>query len=175
MERYIEQLISDIHKASWIVRPPHEIWNKADPNYDVELEDLGYVEKHIYGKIESISEITTIDSGMLPVPEKLSDEQQSILAVELEKLLQHFNFYLDFPENYPSNLRYSFIREFWDSEEVALSFSENHIEFCDFEEEIYCPFPGYCNICKEIAIQMEIDNKTGNLHNTDFDIDDLPL
>lgn len=174
MQRYIEQLIADIHQATWQIRPPREIWDHADTNSELEREDMEYVEKYIYGDKEPISSITGIDTEMLPVLEKLTQEQQALLAVELEKLLQHFNFYLDFPVNYPSNLRYPFIRNFWDREEVAVSFGENHIEFCSFEEE-YCPFPGYCNTCKEVAQQMEFDNKIEKQGNPDLDEDELPF
>jgi hypothetical protein len=175
MQRYIEQLIADIHKATWQIRPPHEIWDDTDLNSELECEDMAYVEKYIYGDKEPISSITGIDTEMLPAPDKLTQDQQALLAVELEKLLQQFCFYLDFPENYPSKLRYPFIRNFWDSEEVALSFGENHIEFCDFEEE-NCPFPRYCNTCKEVAEQMEFDNKLEeNRGKDDLSDDELPF
>ena len=50
MKRYIEQLIGDIHQATWRVRPPREIWDHADPDYDVEREDMAFVEKFMYGE-----------------------------------------------------------------------------------------------------------------------------
>ncbi len=174
MKRYIEQLIVDIHQATWQIRPPREIWDHADTNSELEIEDMEYVEKYMYGDKEPISSITGIRTELLPVPDKLTQEQQALLAVELEKLLQHFNFYLDFPVNYPSNMRYPFIRSFWEQEEVALSFGENHIEFCSYEEE-HCPFPGYCNTCKEIARQMEFDNKIEKRGNPGLDEDELPF
>lgn len=33
MKRYIEQLIDDLHKATWKMKPPHEMWEEsgADP------------------------------------------------------------------------------------------------------------------------------------------------
>jgi hypothetical protein len=174
MQRYIEQLIADIHQATWQIRPPGEMWDYADPNSELETEDMAYVEKYIYGKEEPISLITGIDVQLLPPPDKLTQEQQALLAEELEKLLQNFNFYLDFPVNYPSHMRYSFIRSFWDREEVAISFGENHIEFCSYEEE-NCPFPGYCTTCKDIAEQMDFDNKIQSQSNINLDDDELPF
>lgn len=160
MQRYIEQLIEDIHKATWNMKPPHELWeeSEADPDDELELEDMSYLEKYIYGDEVPISVITEIHHEQLPPAEKLTQELQALLAVELEKLLQYFHFHLDFPDDYPSHLRYAFIRKFWEEKHVALSFGENHIEFCDYEEE-HCPFPGYCNTCKEVAGQMKFDEE----------------
>ncbi len=173
MERYIEQLIDDIHKATWNIRPPHELWelSEADPDNELELEDMAYVEKYLYGKKKRISKITGIASELLPPSSKLTSQQQALLATELEKLLQLFHFILDFPENYPADLRYPFIKVIWDEKHVPLSFGENHIEFCDLNED-ECPFPGYCNTCKEVAEQMKFDEETGNPP-LDFPVDGL--
>ena len=171
MKRYLEQLIDDLHKATWNMKPPHEIWedSEADPDDEVELEDMSQVEKYMYGDEEPILLITGINCEQLPPAEKLSQQQQALLAVELEKLLQYFHFYLDFPENYPAHLRYPFILKFWEEKHVALSFGENHIEFCSYDEE-HCPFPGYCNTCKEVAEEMKFDEeKSGKIN---FKIDE---
>lgn len=174
MQRYIQQLLEDIHQATWNIKPPHDLWEYADPDDEVELEDMSYVEKYLYGDEEGISTITGIDSAMLPPAQKLTVEQQVLLATELENLLQLFHFYLDFPQNYPRHLRYPFIRNFWNEKHVALSFGENHIEFCDYEED-NCPFPGYCTTCKEIQKQMEYDERIQNQYNPDEEMDDDEL
>lgn len=160
MQRYIEQLIDDIHQATWGMKPPHEIWgeSEADPDDELELEDMSYVEKYVYGEEQPISEITGIACEKLPPAEKLNQEQQALLATELEKLLQFFHFRLDFPENFPAHLRYPFILDFWTEEHVALSFGENHIEFCDYSSG-YCAFPDYCTACPEIEAQLEYDKQ----------------
>lgn len=172
MQRYIEQLIEDIHKASWNTRAPHEIWelSEADPDDEIDTEDLSYVEQCIYGEEIPISEITGIEAITLPPPEKLNDEQQTLLVVELEKLLLNYHFHLDFPTNYPLHLRYPFIRDLWSESHVPLSIGENHIEFCSYEEES-CPFPGYCKTCEEVAFEMENGAKCPE--NNIFDPDEL--
>lgn len=172
MQRYLEQLIGDIHQATWNMKPPHELWadSEADPDDELELEDMSYVEKCMYGDEAPISEITGIDHEQLPSVEKLTQEQQAILAEELEKLLHFFHFHLDFPENYPAHLRYPFILKFWEGKQVALSFGENHIELCDYEEE-NCPFPGYCNTCKEVAAELKYDEENYSKADFDFNID----
>jgi len=154
MERYIEQLLNDIKAATWNIQPPNEIWDSVDMNNEAEIEDISYVEEYIYGEEQPVSEITTIDQEKLPPDHKLTDNQKAILAEALEKLLNHFNFHLDFPENYPNHLRYSFIYDIWGNSYVPLSFGQSHIEFCDYEQE-NCPFSGYCSTCADI--QREID------------------
>ncbi len=174
MQRYIEQLIDDIREATWNLRPPHELWeeSKADPDNELELEDMSFVEQYLYGETQPIGQITGIATEQLPQPEKLNNEQRALLATELENLLQYFHFRLDFPEKFPAHLRYPFIRDFWGEEHVPLSFGENHIEFCDYDPED-CPFPGYCTICFEVAAQMEYDEEHGRITDFEFDADDL--
>lgn len=181
MKRYIEQLIEDIHQATWKIKPPHKIWEKseADPYDELELEDISYVEQYVYGEEKPISEITGIEDENLPHFDLLSVEQQSLLAKELENLLQCFHFHLDFPENFPEHLRYPFIKDFWSENHVPLSFGENHIEFCEHNEE-FCPFPGYCKTCEEIEAQMKFDEEqheknTKNADDSDNDDGFVPF
>jgi len=168
MERYVEQLIDDIHKATWNVKPPHPLWeeSEADPDDEVELEDMSYVEKYIYGKKQKISKITGISARLLPPAGKLTSEQKALLATELEKLLSLFHFTLEFPESYPADLRYPFIVNFWKEKHVPLSFGEDPIELCDGVED-NCPFPGYCTFCKEFEAQMKFDEASWD-RNGDF-------
>ena len=160
MQHYVDQLLNSIHQAALYVAPPHPIWykSKADPDNELELEDLSYVEEFIYGKPRPVGDITGIRAEELPPSEQLTQDQQEELAKALEDLLNHFNFCLEFPAGYPMIMRYPFIREFWLSEQVALSFGTNHIEFCDYDET-NCPFPGYCHGCEEVRAQMESDKK----------------
>lgn len=175
MKRYIEQLIADIHQASWNLKPPHKLWMEsgANPTDEVELEDMSFIEEYIEGEQLPIAEITGIAQEQLPPPEKLNKQQQTLLAEKLEKLLEVFHFKLDFPESFPANLRYPFIWDFWSESHVPLSFGENHIEFCDYEEE-HCPFPGYCNTCQEVAAEKKNDEQTGaSATDWHFEVDDL--
>lgn len=181
MQQYLEQLIDDIHKATWNIKPPHAIWgeSEADPLNELELDDISYVEEFIYGTPLPIAHITGIESNLLPPPEKLSSEQQGVIAVELEKLLQIHNFYLDFPSGYPDYLKYPFILTFWNESHVPLTFGENHIELCDYDET-NCPFEGYCISCAEVSAQMKFDEEEGKANgwnlmefNNKFDIKSL--
>jgi hypothetical protein len=129
---------------------------------------MSFIEKQFGDNEEPISEITGIEAEHLPPSEKLTDEEKSILATELENLLQYFNFKLDFPETLPAHLKYPVIFNFWKEKQVAVSFGRNNIELCDMEIE-NCPFPGYCKTCDEVAAQLKFDEETSST-STDFDI-----
>ena len=180
IQRYIEQLIEDINRASWRVKPPSHIWDSVDTGSELEMEDISFVEKHYYGEELPISQITGIDQDQLPPLEYLSDEHRALLATKLETLLENFHFKLEFPEKVPAHERYFHIYNLWGERHVAMSFGTNHIQFCDMEEEEYCPFPEYCEICREVAEQMRYDEeqqrKIQRAKDTKTDTDDeLPF
>ncbi|MBK7174994.1 MAG: hypothetical protein IPH84_17610 [Bacteroidales bacterium] len=174
MERYIMQLIEDLREASWNLNSPHEIWEKsgADTEDELEMEDMSYVEKFIYGDEIPISEITGIMHELLPPPEELTQEQRALLSTELEKLLLNFHFILEFPVGYPAELRYPFIRNFWLENHVSMSIGNTHIEFCEYNEE-ECPFQGYCDTCREVAMRMDFDIPTNTTTGFDIDFDTI--
>ena len=148
MERYLEQLIEDLHQATQKLDPPS--WEEADKDDELELYDISQVEKYVYGDATPISEITGIGHEQLPPVEKLTHDQQALLSAELEKLLYYFHFQLYFPDNFPAHSRYAFILKFWEEKHVAVSVGTTHIEFCDYDED-ECPFPGYCSNCKDVS------------------------
>jgi len=175
MEKYLEQLFADLNKASQKHTPPHDIWlsSGADPDNEIELDDMSFVEEYIYGEKMPISEITGMCQEQLPPPDILNEEQQAMLSVKLEEFLTFFNFKLEFPQNFPNHQRYTFIRRFWGTEHVPVSFGTSHIEFCSYDEE-NCPFPGYCNTCSEFNVELEDGSNFGNNKevNVFFDSDD---
>lgn len=168
MQTYINQLIDDIKLATWKIEEPSDIWDSVDMTNPGEIEDISYVENHFYGKKKKLSEITGIDTVKLPSVSKLNQEQAAALAIELEKLLIHFNFYPDFPDFYPAHLKYVFFCRIWEDEYVPLSFGESHIEFCNYDEDT-CPFPDYCTTCAEFNKEVEEGSKDDFI----FDLDDL--
>ena len=162
MERYLEQLIDDFHKIRSKVNTVADHWTSVDVDDEGELEDISYVEKYIYGEEFPISTIIGIGLEYLPSRDKLTEEQAARLEQELEALLEHFNFYLDFPESLPAHDRYKFILGIWNDKHVPMPFGESHIEFCSYDEE-KCPFPGHCNSCSQWSAQMkEEEEKQGS-------------
>jgi len=171
MKHYIQQLIEDIRKVSGDQKHRENLGLRYSDEPDP--EDMAYVERFIEGKQQSIAWITGLEQAQFPPPERLTTEQQELLSIELEELLQNFHFVLDFPENYPVYLRYSFIRDFWLEKQVPMSFGESHIEFCDYEEE-NCPFPGYCTTCQDIKEEFKSsEGLTNKTDVTDINVEDL--
>ena len=156
MEKYIKQLINDFKAVSWNLKEPSNLWDSADLDNENEneVEDLSYIEEFVYGEEKKISEITGIETIQLPPVEKLSEEQASLLAWEMYKLLNFFHFYPLFPAILPGKIRYRVLREKWESKQVPVSFGRVHLEFCDYDEK-NCPFPGYCTTCKKIRKEVE--------------------
>lgn len=148
MQRYIDQLIEDLHEIIQEINPPGKIKEEPIAGEESFIRHLEDVENYLHGKQLPISEITGIIPEQLPPTEKLNEQQQAQLSVELEKFLGHFHFSLDFPFNYPYYLRYPFIKNFWTEKHSALQSGTSHIEFCDYDKE-NCPFESYCNTCNE--------------------------
>ncbi|MFO7789395.1 MAG: hypothetical protein R6V32_02395 [Bacteroidales bacterium] len=146
MEQYLVQLLEDINAVKAGLKKPKGLFDEVS-EYDIE-DMLDESERYVTGDERPISEITGIDHKSLPAPEKLLEEQKSLMAHTLEDFLLYFHFVLEFPENYPEHLRYPFIRDLWQENHVPLSMGECHIEFCDYKPD-NCPFPGYCSLCKD--------------------------
>ena len=154
MQRYINQLIEELHEIAHKVNPTGSFKEETvhdDESFFKHIED---VENYLHGEPLPVSQITGIEHEQLPPPDRLNEKQQTLLAVELENFLSHFHFALDFPANYPIHLRYSFIKNFWTEKHAAMKFGTSHIEFCYYEKE-ECPFPGYCTTCDEFENDIE--------------------
>jgi hypothetical protein len=153
MDRYIEQIISDIRLSRTYIKPPiTELWESVDINNPNEVEDIAYIESGMANPVQ-LSEITGIETETLPVEEALSSIQKALLANELLALLHHYNFYPNFPEGYPDELKYAHLLMIWDNKYSPVSFGETQIEFCDFDSK-NCPFGGYCDTCAEMEQEL---------------------
>lgn len=174
MERYVTQLIEDLHHVTSKMKPPMTCWEEAEANQDndFDIEDMSYVDDYLYGDRYPLSTITRIASEQLPPAEKLTIEQQALLSVELEDFLKYFHFYLDFPQGYPNYLRYPFIRNIWEEDHVPMMIGRTHIEFCDYDEE-KCIFPGYCKVCDDVREMEKSMQDINNVSNDNMEELDL--
>lgn len=156
MQRYITQLIEDLHEIAQIKNQTAN----TEPDRDDEalLKHFQDIENYLHGEEVPISEITGILPEQLPPPEMLNKSQQAQLSVELENFLENYTFALDFPHNYPNHLRYPFIRNFWTEKHIPMQYGTSHIEFCEYDET-NCPFQGYCNSCNHSSIEDKYLNR----------------
>lgn len=167
MKRYIEQLIEDLREAA--LQAPGDPFD--DENLDIEEAldmELEEVERFTSGPHEKLSYILGVPKNHLPVPDRLKDEEMGLIVPELISLLNAYNFLPEYPKEIPSAMLYRALYNIWDDEFVLMSFGTIHIEFCDYDEE-ECPFPGYCDLCNEI--NLEIDHIPEN----EFNVNANPL
>ena len=161
MEKYLEQLVSDIRQLRTKIVPPNlELWESVDVNNENEVEDIAYIESARKTPLP-ISEIVGIETEMLPVEKVLSHSQKVLLSNELNALLNHYNLYPDFPDGYPDDQKYAHFLRIWDNLYSPASFGETQIQLCDFNLEA-CPFVGYCNICIEMREESLRGNKSSD-------------
>lgn len=154
MKRYIEQLIEDLKSAA--LEAPDDPFDDLEMDDDEALEmELEEVDRFENGPLEKLSDIVGIAKINLPNPERLTEDEMEKIVPELVKLLQAYNFYPEFPAKVPHGMLYKAIYNIWDDEFVPMTFGSIHIDFCDYNEED-CPFPGYCNLCKENKLRTEL-------------------
>ncbi len=167
MQRYIEQLLEDIQNAT--LRSYQNPGNKKnysqfEPDADLASNHIKHAEQFLYGKKQCISEVIGIEKKLFPAPEQLTQNQTKLLVIAMESLWNAYNLFADLPDNLPSDIRYHLLRENWESPQIFLSHGENHIEFCDYNWE-KCPFPKYCQVCKEFHNEHEISLNDHNIEN----------
>ena len=141
---YVKQLQEDIRRAAQKTLVENGNIEDDLTSFEKQMEE---VESFVYGDMVPLSQIVGIATVQLPPPEKLSEVQQQTLYEDMEKLLNAFNFYPDFPENLPGHLKYQVMRARWDNEHVHMSVGQSHLEFCDYEPG-NCPFPSEYCYCK---------------------------
>lgn len=140
MQNYLTQLISDMHKSAEKVPQAKIPEGEFDPEYMMELEESGE---------EPMSHWFGLDIEQFPPSERLSEEQLTQMAAELEKLWKAYSFYPDFPDGLPAKRRYELMREYLDHPTQYWPGGwEHHFEFCDYYPS-HCPFGDEFCRCKE--------------------------
>lgn len=176
MNRYIEQLIEDIRKAAELAPEPD--YTATDPDEDEALEQhFADVERYISGETDgTLATITGIVTEILPQPEKLTPAQLNRLVNELVTMLNKWNYYPEFPDNLPDDLKYLALLGIWDEEHPYTESGMIHLDFCNYDPE-NCPFTGYCTVCEEVANDdmAEIESLDTDEDDGDFldDLDDV--
>ena len=150
MERYIEQLMEDLN--NYIL----EMKNAGIHNDETVPVPSPFIydslkESELFASGEGVTEIgvtTNIEQMELPPANRLSEDQQALLAEKLQELLSYHHYILDFPESLPSHLKYPHIYSFWKEKHLPMKHGFFHVEFCEYDPE-NCPFPGYCTYCDD--------------------------
>lgn len=161
MQKYLNQLIEDMHLAATRVPLSKIPEGTFDADYMEELEEM---------EDEPMSFWFGLEKEQFPSSDRLTTYQLELMAGELEKLWTAFSFEPDFPERLPAKRRYELMRDYlehkctyWPGGWI------HHFEFCNYEPE-NCPFGNEFCRCKDFEYDDSLD--------TDISVsssDDLPF
>lgn len=148
MQRYLNQLIEDMHLAATLVSQSRIPETVFDPNYMMELEAMEEL---------PMSEWFGLSKEQFPPADRLDAGQQKQMAEEFEKLWAAFSFDPYFPEGLPARRRYELMRDYLDHK--CTHWPGGWIqtfEFCNYEPD-NCPFgTEYCR-CKDVEYDEPVD------------------
>ena len=143
MDRYIAQLLEDIHYSASIAEKRLKNRNKLDNlNADLVFDD----EIDVFGI--KLSELFGIEKIFFPDRKRLNREQISQLADSMEELWKAYGLNPIFPDNISDEVRYCQMREYLDYETFPDHGIVVDIELCDYLPK-HCPFINWCPIAEE--------------------------
>lgn len=166
MQRYIDQLLEDIERLMKEKAPyqTHQ-YTEAEVEMMEEFED-----DMIYGDGIHLAEYCKIEREHLPPLDELSSAQVQLLYDGLIRLLNYYNFFIDYHDIIPVEKRYESLRDYWETIFLPEIDIERHCDFCDFDP-MACPFPDHCNGCEELEKEMNDTSKKSTF--PEFSVEDL--
>lgn len=161
MQKYLNQLIDDMHHAATQVPQSRIMKGEFDPSYMMELEDMEEL---------PMSEWFGLSKELFPPANRLNAEQHTLMADEFEKLWGAFSFDPYFPEGLPARRRYELMRDYLDHKCTHWPGGWIHtFEFCNYDPQ-NCPFGNeYCR-CKDLELNISLDENISR-----STADDLPF
>ncbi len=143
MSDYLDFLLEDIEKCT---KQAENFF--AERGFNINGQALNH-QKYMEGEKISFDTFFPISKDDLPEASKLSRPELEVVTYKLEKLLNAYHFFFDFPVLLPLKEKYNLIRTEW-RKEVKLALSgETHLEFC-YSTPKQCPFDKYCTICDDL-------------------------
>ncbi len=154
IENYVNQLAGDIEDLLSRT-PPCELYPEKEDFIEATIE----FEEHVLNNEGAwVSDYTGIKADHLPAADLLTEGQAGLLVSGIMNLLDHYNFHPVFPDSLPPRQRYIKLREEWNKFKAPIARYDYYYEFCNYEEE-ECPFPGYCDGCREVQKFVSTDFK----------------
>ena len=153
MQRYIEQIISDLREAGKKV-PPETVFKDDEPYEAFEAKMLAIENapdvpaKQLYG----------LSYEELPPPDKLTGKQMQQLIDAITETWANFNISVGFPDKAPLKLRYELIRDCFKADVHYMPGWSMHQDFCDG----WCPdckIVDYCDNVHEIWTKEELEEE----------------
>lgn len=148
MQKYIDQLIRDIHLAKDDLRVP---WIEKKEGYEID-EWLSGEEDEQQAPVRTIEDWSSIKQEQLPPAERLTDKQTEALFEALKILLAGFNCNFVVHFETPIRIQYEVMRSMWQQEHGWMSWHPNFFDVCEDEQPFgTCAFGDeYCQ-CKKLA------------------------
>lgn len=147
-ENYVVQLAEKMRESANNLPDPNEMSEFDEESLPEELKMFADVERFLRGKPKEIAVITGIAAEAFPPLHKMTDAQTLFLCDEMQRLLNAYCFYADFPKGLPAEIRYSLLRSKWSDKMVYTGEGITGFEFCDYEPD-RCPFPEEFCSCKD--------------------------
>jgi len=138
MERYVEQLINDLHTAAAKFLQRQII---PETTEDRGLEDTRQLIENPYLTLE---ELTSIEVAVFPEHKDMDGLHTRKVLRAMLQLLDACYLKVYFPDEAPHEIKYEALREYWDVYQVKhLPLSGDDIELCT-GDPMTCPFGEYC-------------------------------
>ena len=159
MQKYVNQLIEDIHDAKDKV--------PAKPYYEVppEMEGIEYILEWENNQEILMSKLFKLESVQFPPTDKLTTQQIQQITEAILELWEVFNFSATFPDGLPVIYQYDqLVKQLdkkvqWTSEGVGM-----FLTWCDIDPKT-CPFPEEFCDCKDLPD----DDMENHVYNNDSD------
>jgi hypothetical protein len=122
-----------------------------------------------------LTKFSKILKESLPPPAKLNLKQTKILVDKISKLLENWNYHLDYPKTTPVKEKYRLIYDHWEEFEVPTSGWHYHQDFCTGNCK-HCEVKNHCESSKERESEpkdFDIPDGSDELHPL-FSSDDEP-
>ncbi|MBC7873670.1 MAG: hypothetical protein H7Y01_06730 [Ferruginibacter sp.] len=139
MEKYIEQLLSDIKEATENVSLPFA-------EKQIQLHDwVADEEEDKIAPVRQLEDWTGIRKEMLPPQEMLNDGQVNSLLVALIKMLDAYNWLFVLQTQVPERVQYAVIRDNFNQEAKVKRWHMGFFQFCQpGTEHKKCAFGDHC-------------------------------
>lgn len=111
MQRYLEQLYSDIESALLRIQKTafnHSYEEEENSEFNSDTQTPTQISEEI-----KLSQLTGLQKTIFPESNQLTESQKNKLGKKLEELLWSCNFIIVVPIIFSHSQRYSFIREIW--------------------------------------------------------------
>lgn len=144
MERYIQQLLSDLHWAREHV--PEPWWFYVDEFDDDDEDAAPWMEEDHATPRQSLEDLTNIKQYQLPPSNRMNDVQIHRVLSALKELLSAFNCHVVFQQtDIPERVQYHIIRNRFKQEVPQLHNRDYFFTFCDpGQDRNCCQLGDYC-------------------------------